>query len=378
MAESSIEFFPVQNGDTSLIRISDGKVLTNVIVDCHICENATYDIQTHLLNILPYQNGIPHVDVFILTHPHEDHVLGFQSLFYRGDPADYSDKDKKAGKIIIDELWFAPKIFNVPANDLPDDAIIFRKEAQRRIELYEGKKQSRSNTGNRLRIIGASNCDELADLAEITTYPGHTLNLLNNKIFDNFRFFIYAPIKKDSDEEGINPNNTSIVFQARFDIDGVENAVKVFMGGDAECPIWERIVAINDNENLSWDLFLASHHCSWSVFNLRPSTDDSEPSEKVLHLLNLKRGNAYIVASSKPILDDDKNPPSYRAKQIYVKKVGNDRFLCTGEHPTEKDPQPIYFTMSSKGVVKTNLPSTGNKAIETVSYAATSKPSYYG
>lgn len=378
MPESSITFFPVENGDTSLLQISDGKTLTNLMVDSHLCNNGSYDVQGYLLKVLPTKDDIPHLDVFVLTHPHEDHVLGFDSFYYCGDPKEYSKYDKKIGQIIIDELWFAPKIFNHKTKELCDDAVAFRKEAQRRIDLYKSKSPSREDSGNRLRIIGATEHEELSELKEITTFAGQTLNLLNNKLFTNFRFFIYAPIKQDSDEDGINPNNTSIVFQACFDIDGVENAVKLLMGGDAECPIWERIVTRNDDENLEWDLFLAPHHCSWSVFSLQPYSAESKPSENVLHLLNLKRGQAYIVASSKPILDNDDNPPSYKAKLLYEKKVGSNRFLCTGEHPNEKNPTPIHFTFSSKGVVKTDLPETKTKSMESIYGAVTSTPRVYG
>jgi hypothetical protein len=379
MTESSITFFPVNNGDTSLLSVSEGNTLTYVIIDCHISNDPVYDVPTYLQNVLPKtKDDIPHVDVFMLTHPHDDHVLGFNRVFYTGDPADYSDDDEQAGRILIDELWFAPKIFNDKTKELSDDAKKFREEAKRRIDLFTSKKHARNSPGNRLRIIGATNNEKLSELEEITTRPGETLNILNNKILNNFRFFVYAPVIWDTDQDDINPNNTSIVVQARFDIDGVENSVKIFLGGDAECPIWERIVSKNDDENLAWDLLLAPHHCSWSVFSLDPYTEDSEPSEKVLHLLNQKRGYAYIVSSSKPILDNDDNPPSYRAKQIYVKKVGESRFICTGEHPTEKNPEPIYFTFSNLGVTMTDLPEDNVGTVEKAIGVVASSPRKYG
>lgn len=378
MPESSITFFPVQNGDTNLLQICNGDGLTNVIIDSHFCDNGSYNVSEHVLQLLPAIDGIPHLDAFILTHPHEDHVLGFKDFYYTGNPDDYSKEDMENGIILVDELWFAPKIFNDKSKDLCDDAIAFRREAQRRIGLYKTKDSSREKAGNRLRIIGATEHEELSELKEITTFAGQTVNLINNKIHDNFRFFVYAPIKQDSDDDSINPNNTSIVFQARFDIDGVENAVKIFMGGDAECPIWERIVNRNNDENLTWDLFLAPHHCSWSFFSLDPYIDESEPSETILHLLDQKRGNAIIVSSSKPIKDNDDNPPSYKAKNIYAEKVGINKFICTGEHPNEKSPTPIHFVFSSEGVVKTELPDTDNKSRKGLFSAVTSTPRIYG
>ena len=52
MPESSITFFPVENGDTSLLQISDGKALTNLMVDSHLCNNGSYDVQGYLLKVV--------------------------------------------------------------------------------------------------------------------------------------------------------------------------------------------------------------------------------------------------------------------------------------------------------------------------------------
>jgi len=56
---------------------------------------------------------------------------------------------------------------------------------------------------------------------------------------------------------------------------------------------------------------------------------------------------AWVVASSKQIVDDEDNPPHYPARQEYKKKV-KDNFLVTMDKPLE----PIIFTMTSNGPVK--------------------------
>ena len=52
MADASITYFPVRNGDTGQIRLSDG---TDVIIDCNIMEESRdpavkdrYDVHAHL------------------------------------------------------------------------------------------------------------------------------------------------------------------------------------------------------------------------------------------------------------------------------------------------------------------------------------------
>jgi len=366
MKEYSITFFPVGNGDTSLIRLSDG---TTLIVDCHIKENGLYDVFSHLLEVLNYKNGIPYTDVFVLTHPHDDHVHGFQNTFYTGDPTKYSKNDKEKSLILIDELWFAPRIFNDDGDEIPEDAKVFKREAERRISLYKSGNEACSLPGNRIHLIGATDNIDCSGLDEICTIPGQSLNLK-----DDCRLFIFAPVKKDSDDDSIGPNNTSIVMQARFDVDGEEEAVRIFLGGDAESPVWQRIVNRNKDQNLIWDLLLAPHHCSWTFFN----DSGDEPLDEILHLLDQKRENAQVVVSSKPIKDNDDNPPSYKAKKQYLKAVGENNLVCTGEKPSEDKPEPVYFIFSKTGPVPRKFSKSNQKATIAAISNAVSTPRTYG
>lgn len=107
--EHKIKFYPVGNGDNTLIKLYDG---TTILTDCQIRSGQEdsngvkiYDVKSDLLNEVKRNNqGYPYVDLFILTHPHKDHCLGFNDNFYTGNPADYSDTNKTKGEIIIGEL----------------------------------------------------------------------------------------------------------------------------------------------------------------------------------------------------------------------------------------------------------------------------------
>src|SRR3981081_661749 len=111
-----ITYFPVGNGDCSLITLSDN---TQIIIDCNTTAEASdenepsrYDVHAHLLQFGKKLNGkIPHVDVFILTHADQDHCRGFDTMFYTGDPAKYGTKHAKDEVILIDELWFTRRLF---------------------------------------------------------------------------------------------------------------------------------------------------------------------------------------------------------------------------------------------------------------------------
>src|SRR3990170_4847888 len=107
MADHTITYFPVGNGDTSLIKLTDG---TTFVIDLNVTEAASdeddpsrYDVHTHLLKEMRTDgDGRPHNDAFLNSHPDRDHIGGFSAVFYVGEPSKYSDKDKKAGRIIND------------------------------------------------------------------------------------------------------------------------------------------------------------------------------------------------------------------------------------------------------------------------------------
>lgn len=352
MIDPSITYFPVGNGDTSLIQLSDE---SSIIIDCNITndsrddsEEAVFDVHDYLLSSLKKDNGTPYVDAFILSHPDEDHCRGFTETFYVGDPAKYSDKDKKEGLIRIDELWFTPRIFSPHEKDMSDTAKAIRKEAERRIKLYQDKRSAKT-PGNRLRIIGDSDKSDLEGLDEVKTIPGNSINTINGRILKDFSFFVHGPFKKETDSKWSERNDTSVVLQARFDIDGEKNAVLAFFGGDSGYEIWDEIIRRSREDSLKWDIFMTPHHCSWTFFNDVPQKDNNKPCKSAIEFLNKKRVGAKIVASCNPIKDDDNNPPHFAAKEEYVKIVGKDNFFVTGEYPTSKKPLPLIFTMTQNG-----------------------------
>jgi len=383
MSDATVTYFPVGNGDTVLVHLSDK---TDILFDCNITEasrdedfESRYDVHNHLLKVLKKDpSRVSHLDAFILTHPDQDHCRGFGDTFYIGNPTDYTDTDKKNGRILIDELWFTPRLFNRTETELCSEAKAFRKEAKRRMKLYQDKASSRTNSGNRLRIIGYSDTPELEGLESIISTPGQTVNLINGVVKNDFSFFIHAPFKGDTDSKWGERNLTSVVLQAQFDIDDSEDAALAFFGGDAGCDVWERILDRSKDENLEWDLFLAPHHCSWSFFSLEPYKDNKTPSGKCIQLLQKKREGALVVASCKPIKDDDDNPPHFAAKQQYIKVVGKNNFYVTMEYPDEKSPQPLEFRLTKNGPQKIDSSPSSAITSSAAIKSTTGTPQTYG
>ena len=88
------------------------------------------------------------------------------------------------------------------------------------------------------------------------------------------------------------------------------------------------------------------------------------------------RSGAVIVASCKPIKDDDSDPPCIRAKREYVAIVDDaeGRFYCTGEYSKAGEEEPMVFTVTSQGVALAQRREAGSKAAAFTSTTLTPLP----
>ena len=346
----SIKFYPVGNGDCSLVSI--GGANQKMMFDCNLRQQAEnddeemYDVLSDLIdNELSTKCGLPFLEAFLLTHPDQDHCRGFAEKFYLGDPDAIKDSDKEAKKILIGELWYSPRVFEEYTSDLTDDAKAFKKEAKRRMDLYKSDSKKADKPGNRIRIIGWTGAKELEGLDERITVPGNLVNEVNGKECKHFEMFIHAPFKDDI--ENADRNETSIVSQLRFKTDNGE-ITRVFLAGDAEWHVWENIMNVTeDDDYLQWDLLEAPHHCSYTFF-----ADDrkDEPNQASIDFLDKRESGAFVVASSKVIKQNSDNPPCQKAKNRYVEKVGESNFFCTSGTSEKEADKPIVFEIDNDGL----------------------------
>ena len=159
------------------------------------------------------------------------------------------------------------------------------------------------------------------------------------------------------------------------------DGAKFMTGGDAEVFIWNRQWDRHKDEPevLEYDLLQAPHHCSWHSLS-----DDSwsECGEKAKvdsdarSALSQTRDGAIVVASCKPIADDDTDPPCIRAKREYlaIVKDAKGAFFCTGEFPNSKAVEPLVFTVTSRGIQPPSKKESGAKAAAIVTSARTPMP----
>ncbi|UCS95228.1 cobyric acid synthase CobQ [Echinicola marina] len=380
---ATIKYYPVGNGDASLITLEDK---TTIIIDCNIrnCDNEdNYDVKSDLLKSVQYNDGIPYVDVFILTHGDQDHCRGFKKHFYQGAPEKYSEADKKEGLIRVDTMWFSPMIAEQHSNE---DEDAYQQEAERRLALHRKGDARKDNPGNRIKIIGYDGSADYKDLNHLRAIPGDIVTRFSDRDQPLFSIFIHAPFKEHLEALGSDKkNSTSIVFQARFKNTSYQEGFSTLamFGGDSDhtswCIILEKTKKYKNEHALYWDLFLSPHHCSWSFFNDRPQEENPVPKKTSMEVLDYKRRNAKVIASSKRIVNDDDNPPHYEAKHEYVKKVTESNFINTTTYKVvNKIPQPIVFEVTSQGIVKPKQSEGSAKVIGGAGLGVVNSASKYG
>ena len=364
--EHIIKYYPVGNGDCSLIRLDDG---TTIIIDCQIPDitkdnkDTIYDVKSDLLNELKKDTeGHPFVDLFVSTHPHDDHCSGFGDNFYTGVVADYDDKNDK-DKIIIGELWISPMALS---NSIEESAKPIRIEAKRRRKLYDDDAKFAGEYGNYLRIIGYDKDKEYDD--RYGYIPGTEVDEINGNGLDMLTIFIHAPFKESVEvgKEQDDKNEVSIVLHFTFSDANNNTVCRLLTGGDAEHEVWGKIIDNNnDDEKLKWNIFLAPHHCSWTFFN--ETTNKEEVTESAKLILNKQLSKAHIVTSCTSIRRFDskaKPPPHKEAADKYKEmlKSGNDHFLNTAdEYETTK--KPIVFKISENGKTREKVAVTSAQTV---------------
>ena len=375
----SIKFYPVGNGDCDLITI--GGANKKMMFDCNFRQKAEedndemYDVLGDLLDneLTTKKCGLPFLDAFLLTHPDQDHCRSFADKFYLGDPDAVPQSAKDDKKILIGELWYSPRVFEELTGELNADAKAFKKEANRRMDLYKSDFKKADKDGNRIRIIGWTDNPDLKGLEDRIVTPGNTISEVNGSNCRYFEMFIHAPFKDDIDGE--DRNMTSIVAQLRFKSDkNNEDIARIFLAGDTEWRIIEEIMNKTSDDNyLKWDLMEAPHHCSYKFF-----ADDREddPNQASLDFLDKKENSAYVVSSSKVVKKNSDNPPCQKAKNRYTEKVGESNFLCTSGEKEGDTQEPIIFDIEDGEV---GLHEDEKKEKESRAAAAKdTKPHFYG
>jgi hypothetical protein len=362
---TKVTFFPVGNGDMTLVSLGDSAG-TTILIDCNIRAAAddpkdpTRDVAADLRQRLKTdKKGRPYVDVFLSSHPDKDHMTGLRKHFYLGAPADYGDDSKPAAekRIVIREVWSSPIVFRRASTEhkLCDDAVAFNTEAKRRVKFARDQKFTGIGDGNRILVLGEDEDGKTDDLTSILVKVDETFDKVNgaqNALF-NARLLAPLPAADDDDAEAMGKNHSSVILNMELADDDARETVKNYLAtGDAEVLIWEKLWEKHKKkpEFLAYDILLSPHHCSWhslSYDSRSEKGDKAKVCEAAKSALSQVRAGGTIIASSCPIKDDECDPPSHAAKLEYegIVKKQKGEFLCLGELPTEEAPAPLEFSI---------------------------------
>ena len=354
-----VVFFPVGNGDMTLIQLESGR---NILVDINIRQpgDGVRDVAADLRALLKLDgNGRPYVDAMVLSHPDQDHCRGLIQHFHLGSLADYKQpKSGEPAKIVIREMWSSPMVFRrVPSDQtLCDDAAAWAKEARRRVNLYKATRQF--VLGDRIQVMGEDRDGKTDDISEILVKAGNTITTISGVVDETFRGRLLAPKGKgtDEEEERRSKNHSSIIIRFSIAHNGTLHACRFLSGGDAMVAIWERIWTDHsaDTSTIDYHLLQAPHHCSWHSLSWDSWGDLGEKakvSKDARNALGQARSGAYIVATSKPIQDDKDDPPCIRAKREYEAILAPVRgtFVNTSHHGGKDNPVPMEFEVTANG-----------------------------
>ncbi|MDT8292221.1 metallohydrolase [Roseomonas mucosa] len=357
-----ITVFPVCNGDMTLVEFESGRTL---LIDINIRQPSEdiRDVAQDLRDRLKKDSeGRPYVDAMLLTHPDQDHCRGFVEHFHVGPLTDYSTPKKgEEGKIVIREMWSSPMTFRRKKKKdkaLCADAEEWRQEARRRVNLFKAGKTP--GDGDRIQVLGEDESGKTDNLDDILVKTGGTIERINGEMDKTFSGYLIAPKEKgtDEEEETRSKNNSSVIMRLSIANGEEKTACRYLLGGDAEVGIWERVWADHKRTPglLEYNLMQAPHHCSWHSLSWESWGDtngEAEVSQDARKALGQALADAYIVASSKEISDDDCDPPCYGAKEEY-EDILSDKggtFLNTEAHKHKGEVVPMVFEVTEDGPV---------------------------
>lgn len=350
--------YRVGNGDMMLMVLESGR---RILVDIDIRADADDDgsdtpdvagqLRKELEDLGRDSEGRLYVDAFLLTHPDQDHIRGLSKHFHLGLPGDWS---KNADKILIREQWSSPIVFRRASKDhtLCDDACDWSAEARRRVKKF--RKEGPQGDGNRILIMGEDVDGKTDDIGEIVIKVDTVFSKICGASDTSFEARLLAPLKADNDEEEeiISKNDSSVILRIDLKVSKVTKA-RYLVGGDAGVAIWERLWDRNKNraERLEYDVLIAPHHCSWhslSYDSWSEKREKAKVNQAARNALGQARDGALIISSSKPIQDDDKDPPCIRAKREYLDILDdvNGEFKCVADGSGDK---PLIIEISTSG-----------------------------
>lgn len=361
---ATVKFYPVGNGDTSLITLQNGK---HILMDYRQHSLATdstkpqFDIASDIKKTLKEAQKDT-LEVLAFTHADKDHIEGSTEFFH----LEHASKYQGDGRIKVDQLWVpaAMLLESVERDKLSSEFAIWRSEARYRLKNKTGIRVF-SQPDELVKLVDSWEMD-IGDLSDLIIDAGTIVDTFSLGR-DNVEFFVHSPFMKHCEESGKDVkkvrNQASLIFNIRFNEGG--EIYDYLAIGDSEWEVLEDIVSITkhykNEDRLRWDLLNIPHHCSYLALSDEKGDDETEPKEKVAELLLLGNRDAYIICSSNAFDEsttealNSTQPPHLQAKRCYeryLRDVNGRSLIVTMENESKTTPKPITIEFTSSGLSK--------------------------
>lgn len=282
-------FLYVGQGDATLLVIPEGEKYKYVLIDTNNDKkNEGIDIQRLLKDIL----GDNSLDVFINTHPHDDHLVGIKAIHE---------------KVGVTEIWHSG---HKPGKD-HDDAYNEMQEVIKNI----GK-------SNEYILFGTNDLNKIRKSDKETE--------IIKKIGD-VDFQVFSPAEyvaddvQDEDQETRYKRIHEHCAVIKFSHGNETTKNHVLITGDSDKTAWKEHITDYYKDNLLAKVISASHHGSRTFF--KTDEDDDKPFEK--HIKNIKP--QYVVISAPKKTESKHGHPHDDAIELYKKHVEGDNIFHQGK-----------------------------------------------
>lgn len=334
-----ITFFPIGNADSSLIELSNGKIIQIDYAnmrDPNIEDDKRIDLKEELDKLVKKDE----FDVVCFTHLDRDHIKGSSEYFHLRHDKKYQTEGRKK----ITEMWVPASA--IVEEECEDEDKILQAEARYRFKEGDGIKVF--SRPKRLKEWCKQNGIDFDSRRHLIVDAGTLVDTFNLQE-DGVEFFAQSPFVSHIGDTEVDRNSSAITLHLTFNN---SSKTEVVFGADITWDVWRDIILVTKNKGnetrLEWDLIHISHHCSYTALAEDKGEKKTIPDDEIKWMFEEQgREGGYIVSPSKPIPSgyDDTQPPHKQAANYYIDVVNklNGEFKVTMEFPKESEPKPMIF-----------------------------------
>ena len=274
-------FLYVGQGEATLLVVPEGDNYKFVLIDCNIDKDAEgIDLKKMLKDLL---NSDP-LDIFINTHPHDDHLCGIKDIY---------------NEVGITEVWHSG---HIPSKKYQD--------------VYKDLKYIMEKVGkeNVYQLLG-SNEENKLDGTE------HVLGDINYNVLSPAQYVCDEIEDEDSETRYRRIHEQSGVIRFTYGSD----PARILATGDSDLYAWKEHITEYHKDNIYANVLSASHHGSRTFF--MKEKEDDPYKDHINEILP-----TYIIVSAPKQSESEHDHPHDDAMKIYKEYVEEENLLHLGDY----------------------------------------------